>query len=194
MSELIPSLHDQPRRYHGAGAVLALDIANKTGWAMHRAAGRMGSGVADFTPEKGEVDAKRWHRFYNWLDSLNDRAEGLEAVYFEEINFIGTSVQNARIKFGFEAILLLWCAFNNVPYEGVPVGTIKKFITGSGDAPKTKKDMERRNKKAKRQYMGITVEEGLTARGFKFKDHNQADAVALLLLGLERINQRMEIS
>lgn len=190
MSQLIPTLHDRSRCYPGAGAVLALDIANKTGWAMHRAVGRMGSGVADFTPEKDEIGAKRWHRFYSWLDSLRDRAGGIELIYFEEINFIGTSVQNARIKFGFEAMLLFWCCNNNVPCEGIPVGTIKKFITGSGNAPKTKTDMIRRNKKSKRPYTGLTVEDGLASLGLAFKDHNQADAVALLLLGLDKINQR----
>ena len=34
-------------------------------------------------------------------------------------------------------ILTEWCELNNIPYTSVPVGTIKKFATGKGNAPKS---------------------------------------------------------
>ena len=50
-----------------------------------------------------------------------------------------------------------------MPYEGVPVGTIKRFATGKGNADKT--------------AMTATMR----ARGFAPADDNEADAIALLL-------------
>jgi hypothetical protein len=48
-------------------------------------------------------------------------------------------------------------------YEGVPVGTTKRFATGSGNADKT------------------AMAAAMRARGFAPADDNEADAIALLL-------------
>ena len=48
-------------------------------------------------------------------------------------------------------------------YEGVPVGTIKRFATGRGNADKA------------------AVIAAMQARGFRPADDNEADALALLL-------------
>ena len=69
----------------------------------------------------------------------------------------------AHIYGGFLAHLSAWCEERGVPYEGVPVGTIKAFVTGRGNA----------NKAA----MIAAIE----ARGFRPVDDNEADAIALLL-------------
>jgi len=50
-----------------------------------------------------------------------------------------------------------------VAYEGVPVGTIKRFATGRGNADKA------------------AVISAMQARGFHPADDNEADALALLL-------------
>jgi hypothetical protein len=50
-----------------------------------------------------------------------------------------------------------------VPYEGVPVGTIKRFATGRGNADRS------------------AVIATMRARGFAPADDNEADALALLL-------------
>jgi Holliday junction resolvasome RuvABC endonuclease subunit len=54
-----------------------------------------------------------------------------------------------------------------VPYQGVPVGTIKKHATGRGNADK--------------QAMVAAAR----ARGFSPADDNEADAIALLLWAIE---------
>jgi len=54
-----------------------------------------------------------------------------------------------------------------VPYQGVPVGTIKKFLTGQGNA----------NKQA--------MIDAARRRGFSPADDNEADAIAILLWALE---------
>jgi Holliday junction resolvasome RuvABC endonuclease subunit len=50
-----------------------------------------------------------------------------------------------------------------VPYQGVPVATIKRFVTGKGNADKAK------------------MVAAIQARGFAPADDNEADAIALLL-------------
>ena len=54
-----------------------------------------------------------------------------------------------------------------MPYQGVPVGTIKRHATGKGNAPK--------------EAM-IAAARG---RGFSPADDNEADAIALLLWAVE---------
>ena len=54
-----------------------------------------------------------------------------------------------------------------IPYQGVPVGTIKRHITGKGNADK--------------QEVIAAVRE----RGFSPADDNEADAIALLLWAIE---------
>ncbi|MBT4836622.1 MAG: hypothetical protein HON94_04680, partial [Methylococcales bacterium] len=58
--------------------------------------------------------------------------------------------------------LSAWCEKNNIPYEGVPVGTIKRHITGKGNANK---------------QLVINAVKNL---GHQPVDDNEADAIALL--------------
>jgi hypothetical protein len=54
-----------------------------------------------------------------------------------------------------------------VPYQGVPVGTIKIHATGKGNAPKE------------------AMVAAARARGFSPSDDNEADAIAILLWAIE---------
>jgi hypothetical protein len=65
------------------------------------------------------------------------------------------------------ATLTAWAELRGVPYEGIPVGTIKKHATGRGNADK--------------QAM-ITA---ARAKGFSPVDDNEADAIAILLWAIE---------
>jgi Holliday junction resolvasome RuvABC endonuclease subunit len=55
-----------------------------------------------------------------------------------------------------------------LPYEGVSVGTIKKFATGNGNASK------------------LAMVAAMEGRGHKPHDENEADALALLYWRLEQ--------
>ncbi|MFP5382262.1 MAG: hypothetical protein ACLGG4_08355, partial [Gammaproteobacteria bacterium] len=55
-----------------------------------------------------------------------------------------------------------WCEHHGVPYQGVPVGTIKKHVTGKGNASKDE------------------MMAAMRARGYLPTDDNEADALALL--------------
>ena len=74
-------------------------------------------------------------RFRAWLQELDETVDGIDAIFFEEVHgHRGTTA--AQIYGGFLAHLTAWAEMNEMPYEGVPVGTIKRHITGKGNATK----------------------------------------------------------
>ena len=143
-------------------AVLALDLGTNTGWALRHHDGGITSGTINFKPTRFEGGGMRYLRFRGWVSEVADLSGGLARIVFEEVRaHAGTDA--AHIYGGFLAHLTAWCEEHSVPYEGVPVGTIKAFVTGKGNA----------NKAA----MIAAVEQ----RGFRPADDNEADAIALLL-------------
>lgn len=141
--------------------VLSLDLGTKTGWALNDS-GSIQSGTKDFKPGRFEGGGMRYLRFKNWLTELKAQSEGIEEVYFEEVRN-HSAVDAAHVYGGLLATLTAWCEHHNIAYKGVPVGTIKKFATGKGNA---KKD---------------AMIAAIQARGFNPKDDNEADAIAISL-------------
>jgi len=144
-----------------ARAIIALDLGTTTGWAM-LSDGVVTSGTASFRPGRYDGGGMRYLRFRDWLEQLRRYAGLVGAVYFEEVR-AHAGVDAAHIYGGFLATLTGWCEHRAIPYQGVPVGTIKKFITGRGNADKQ------------------AVMEAVRERGFNPADDNEADAIALLL-------------
>ena len=143
--------------------VLALDLGTTTGWAT-RLNGQVFSGTVSLKPSRYDGGGVRYLRFTRWLDEM--AAEPLGAVYFEEVRrHAGTDA--AHVYGGLMATLTAWCELRGIPYEGVPVGTIKKHATGKGNA----------NKDA--------MIAAARARGFDPKDDNEADALAILHWAIE---------
>lgn len=141
---------------------LALDLGTTTGFAWSAATGTLVSGTWDFKPKKYEGAGMRYVRFTDALDRLHARLP-LSQIWFEAVRrHLGTDA--AHVYGGLMGHLESWCERNKVPYEGVPVGTIKKGWTGNGAA---KKDL----------MIAKCVE-----RGFEPDDDNEADAIALLHL------------
>ena len=103
----------------------------------------------------------RYLRFKRWLSELRLLAGEIHGVYFEEVRrHLG--VDAAHVYGGLLAILTSWCEEKKIPYQGVPVGTIKKFIASKGNA-------------SKEEVIAAIREKGHTPR-----DDNEADALALL--------------
>jgi len=90
----------------------------------------------------------------------------IAAVYFEEVRR-HLSTDAAHVHGGLLATLTAWCEQRASAYHGVPVGTIKRHITGRGNADKA------------------AVIEAVCARGYSPADDNEADAIAILLWALE---------
>lgn len=141
--------------------ILALDLGTTTGWAMRLADGSVVSGTMEFKPGRYEGGGMRFLRFRSWLDHLEFAAKTIDLLHFEEVRrHAGTDA--AHIYGGFLAHLTAWCELKHIPYQGVPVGTIKRHATGKGNASK---DM---------------VIAAMKVRGFNPEDDNEADALAIL--------------
>jgi Holliday junction resolvasome RuvABC endonuclease subunit len=147
-------------------SILALDLGSTTGWAVRNSRCRILHGTAEFRPTRFEGGGMRYLRFGKWLDQTLDVTGGIDAVYYEAVRrHIGTDASHAYG--GFLATLSAWCEQHEIPYQGVAVGTIKRFATGKGNADK--------------QAMIAAVRE----RGFEPADDNEADAIAILLWALQ---------
>jgi Holliday junction resolvasome RuvABC endonuclease subunit len=146
--------------------LLALDLGTTTGWALLTLDGSITSGSESFKPQRFEGGGMRFLRFKRWLTEIKQASNGIDAVYFEEVRrHLG--VDAAHAYGGFMAHLTAWCEHHQIPYQGIPVGTIKKHATGKGNASKEEMVTSAR------------------ARGHAPADDNEADAIALLYLARE---------
>lgn len=141
--------------------ILALDLGTQTGWALLRD-NTLFSGTLSFQPSRWEGGGMRFLRFTEWLNHLVIGGP-IERVAFEEVRS-HTGTDAAHVYGGFLGVLTQWCETHNIPYEAVPVGTIKKHATGKGNADKPKMLAA-----ARTAWPGQNVE-----------DDNQADALWLL--------------
>lgn len=115
--------------------LLAIDLGTQTGWALNRGS-VLSSGSQPFKPKRFEGGGMRYLRFSKWLDEMLILCDGcIDVVAFEEVRrHAGTDA--AHVYGGLMATLTAWCESKDIPYYGIPVGTIKKFATGNGAAGK----------------------------------------------------------
>ncbi|WP_375682613.1 MULTISPECIES: crossover junction endodeoxyribonuclease RuvC [unclassified Bartonella] len=143
--------------------ILCLDLGTKTGWALRDADGFITSDTEHFQSRRFEGGGMRYLRFKKWLTELKRSVDEIDAVYFEEVRrHVGTDA--SHIYGGFLATLTAWCEHHQIPYEGIPVGTIKKAMTGKGNASKEE------------------MIKAMRAKGHAPCDDNEADALAILYL------------
>ncbi|MGA8992511.1 MAG: hypothetical protein WB500_19375 [Rhodoplanes sp.] len=146
--------------------ILALDLGATTGWAVRSINGAITSGTAEFRLDRWQSGGMRFLRFKRWLTELKHQAGGFDLVVYEQVrNHAG--VDAAHAFGGWLAILTAWSDHHDIDYQGVPVGTIKRFIAGKGNADKA------------------AVIAAIRARGFDPADDNEADALAILLWAIE---------
>jgi len=141
--------------------IFALDLGTVTGWALRGSDGQITSGAENFRPQRFEGGGMRFLRFKRWLNEIKQSGAGVDLLHFEEVRR-HASTDAAHAYGGFLATLTAWCEHHQVPYQGVPVGTIKKHATGKGNAGKDE------------------VIAAIRARGYTPIDDNAADALALL--------------
>jgi hypothetical protein len=147
-------------------ALLALDLGTTTGWALRSHDGLITSGTVSFRPSRYDGGGMRYLRFTNWLTELDQLSGPIAAIWYEEIRaHAGTDA--AHVFGGFLATLTAWGELRGVPYQGVPVGTVKKHATGAGNAGKP------------------AMIAAARARGFSPVDDNEAGAIAILLWAIE---------
>jgi len=151
-------------------SILSLDLGTTTGWALRSRDGSIVSGSQSFKPQRFEGGGMRYLRFNRWLSEIaspDGSANLVDHIVFEEVRrHVATDAAHAYG--GFLSHLEVFGETRQIPYEGVPVGTIKKHATGKGNANK---------------LLMIAAMEHL---GYKPADDNEADALALLHYAIER--------
>ena len=144
--------------------ILALDLGTRTGFA-YEGKKHSASGFYDTKLKNPEGAGMRFLRFRRWLDTFMN-IEPVTECYFEEVKRHNGTLA-AQVYGGYRAELMSWCEENDVPYEGVGVGTIKKFATGKGNASKD-----------------AMILEACLDSGRNIKDDNEADAYWILQYAL----------
>lgn len=147
--------------------ILAVDIGTHAGWAFADQFGTVTSGVWDNSTKPKAPAGERYVKFVEhlrrWHYNTASVNEGKWEIVFEDVKrHLGT--QAAHVYGGLLAQLQIFGVDNDVPVIGYPVGTIKKFWTGKGNATKDAMIAE------------------AVRRGFTPADDNEADALALLHL------------
>lgn len=145
--------------------LLALDLGTTTGYAILYN-DNIYSGVRSFKQRPLSKGGRRFMLFRDWLIGIINKYD-VTNVYYEDVKrHLGTDA--AHCYGGFLYHMAAVCEEFCIPYIGFPVGSIKKTATGKGNA--TKEDM------LKAAY----------GNGFKPKDHNEADALAILLMAIRQ--------
>lgn len=166
----VPAAPDPRPAPNGASrppqSILALDLGTVMGWALRAGDGTIVSGTEAFRQDRWSGGGMRYLRFRRWLGEIATTTGGIGLIVYEEVRrHAGTDA--AHVYGGFLATLTAWCEDRTVAYEAVPVGTIKRFATGKGNAGKE------------------AVIAAIRARGFNPADDNEADAIALLLWAIQ---------
>jgi hypothetical protein len=75
-----------------SSVILALDLGQRTGWAVRNCDGAIASGVQEFRPGRFEGGGMIWLRFRGWLQEIDETSGGVGVVLFEEVRrHLGTS-------------------------------------------------------------------------------------------------------
>lgn len=151
-------------------SILALDLGEQTGWALIDRKGTVHSGSQSFRGSRYDGAGMRYLRFSRWLNlvAAPDGPSFVDLIAVEEVRrHLG--VDAAHAYGGYLSQVQVICESCKTPITGVPVGTIKKFITGAGNAGKA------------------AVMDAVIDRGYRPTDHNEADALALLLYAMEHL-------
>lgn len=157
-------------------AILALDLGEKTGWAIQDDTDIIISGTNVFKPGRHQGGGMTFLQFKHWLTEIKGKCGNLEAIYYEEVVARQPAVKSDHNYGGFWAHLTAWCEHHEIPYMGVPVGTIKKFASGKGNCGKD--EMIAYAKRIVHNFNG---------------DDNEADAIALLRFACQNYHQSMKV-
>lgn len=153
------------RRNQGR-SIVALDLGSQTGWAACLRTGAIISDSVSLAIGRHMSTGAKFLGLSRLLDQIETRCDGIDLLVLENVmSHKGTIA--SQMYGGFVATVTAWCEKRGISCAGVPVGTIKKFATGHGNASKP------------------MMVEFARSKGVDVKDHNQADALALLFWAVE---------
>ena len=148
------------------GTILALDLGTTAGFALRADVGAIVSGTVSFRPDRWQSGGIASCASSVGSPRLTNQAGGVDLSYTNRFVVMPVSTLPMRLAVGSRS-LTAWCDHHEIAYQGVPVGTIKRFIAGKGNADKD------------------AVIAAVRARGFAPADDNEADALAILLWAIE---------
>jgi hypothetical protein len=149
-------------------ALLSLDLGWQYGYCLVRRGDHLTSGSVDLR-KHNPTDGMRLLTKRQWLTSLlgqlANAGERLDAIYFEEINFVGKNGVAPLHAHGAQlGTVQSWCALKKVPEPiGIPWDYAKKHLTGHRSAARE------------------TVFDEIKKRYPSVKDPDEASAVAVML-------------
>jgi len=143
--------------------ILAFDIGTDMGWTCRfDKTGKHISGEWDLSGNRFEGGGMRFLKFKSELKKILDLNGPPRFITYEEVRgHLGTDA--AHIYGGFQAILTDYCEEEGIPYNAYPVGTVKKFATGKGNASK-KKMVKAANEKWDKKFTVKNNENEVDAR------------------------------
>lgn len=141
-------------------SILALDLGTHFGWAHHDRRGTITTGNKVLDP------SIRFSAFMEWINSAIC-LEAVNVIAFEDVSpHAHLGGEAAHIYGGFKGILLAKTEQYCIKALPLPIGTIKKHATGSGNASK------------KMMVAALPAELNIT-------DENEADAYWVLQTAIE---------
>lgn len=147
--------------------ILALDLGTTTGFCCGTAEHHV-SGTWNNKQSRYDGGGMRFVKFRGHLNETFNAYKFEHVVYEEVRRHAPGAVDAAHVYGGLQATLSAWCEEHKIPYEAIPVGTIKKFATGKGNAKK------------KAMIAAVAERWGLIT-----DDDNEADAFALFMYQCE---------
>lgn len=161
--------------------ILALDLGTKTGWALLD--GEVITGGTWTLAKPKEIATQKAANLHRCCDMRPARLMAfirgvmpVDEIYFEDVQFLSTQYQ-AQLWASLRCIVTL--LYPEVGIVAVPVGTLKKFATGFGNA--------------KKEQMAAALVGGIMVAnekgdGFRAMDDNEVDARHLLNLARRDYN------
>lgn len=122
--------------------------------------------IAGGSLPKTATEAQSIQRIYSVASQVLSKAEGADMVLFEGLSY-GSNDPSAQERAGLAMLIRVDLWRDGRGYILVPPTTLKKFATGKGNAPKE-----------------VVMREVFKRWGIEAADNNQADAVALLHVGM----------
>ena len=114
--------------------IVTFDLGTNTGIATLEEDGKITSTCINLSPKKDEKPGVRFNKFYNLVKST---ITGADLVVYEDVCGHGRDgLYAAHLYGGFKAIVLLLCEEYGIEYTSIHTGTLKKAITGKGNAKK----------------------------------------------------------
>lgn len=138
--------------------ILALDLGEKTGYALSSLP-RFSSGVINLKQNKNHPN--KYKSFKNFLEKIYLENPSIIKIVYEDVKR-HSSTMSAHVWGGYRSILEVFCYDNNLTLIPINVTIIKKLFTGHGNASKD------------------LIIRRCESLGFFGKDHNEADALAIL--------------